>query len=307
MMTRRDFLKGFLAAGAAWALPGGIFVRRLTGASYINSHRGMGPLDPEVIVWRDRVIAAGGGFESNSISIAQNLITQLKASTFNQNILYLLPLLGTGINAARVPLRDTLNVGAASNNSFLDVQFSQSTGLEYDGGPRLFDTGIKPNQLGTDPSFPTAGGMGHWELNFTNAAAGVEYMGCYNIAGDQRFCIDLRNTIRGFQWGSPGNGAYGSGTASNKLYYGQRPVSVLRQAFEGDAPPINENLTTDTASGVADRTIWCFACNSNLGAARFPTGRSGVQFLTDGVLNDFEVTDLHTLLRDYLMVPTGRV
>jgi hypothetical protein len=48
-------------------------------------------------------------------------------------------MLGIGINAARVPLIDVLNIGAATNTGFADSDFSQTTGLQGNGSSKYLD------------------------------------------------------------------------------------------------------------------------------------------------------------------------
>jgi hypothetical protein len=118
--------------------------------NFVNPFWAGDSLDPETIVWRDRAIAAGGTFEADSITIADALIKAIKASTFNDKIKYLIPYLGGNLATARVPLRDSLNVGIAGNlnSAFVDGDFSQSTGLQGDGSTKALLT----RGPGDDPS-----------------------------------------------------------------------------------------------------------------------------------------------------------
>src|SRR5690606_9772595 len=98
--------------------------------------------DPVVAKWANRVIAAGGTFEADSVNIALALHGNLQNKSFYTKIIYLMPFLGGNLAAARVPLIDRLNVGIATNVNFSDGDFSQSSGLTSNGANERLDTRI---------------------------------------------------------------------------------------------------------------------------------------------------------------------
>jgi len=256
-------------------------------------------LDPETLTWRSRVNAAGGTFETNSVALADALIVQLKTKSYESKIKYLLPLLGSNLAAARVPLRDTLGVGIATNTNFVDANFSQATGLQGNGTSRYLDLLIKPSQLGTGSN----GGIGYWEKSVSFSGTGVEPIGVYGVAASTRFVIDLRSAVRNFRWGTASNGAGDTTAAGNGHYYGQRSSATLRRLYFNGST-LASNTTSDAAAGTAEFNIRLLGCYT--GSSTYWAGRCAVAYLTDGTLSDADAADLHTLLTDYLITPTGR-
>lgn len=259
-------------------------------------------LDPETVIWRDRAIAAGGTFTDDSITWADELIIALKATDYGGKVVWLLPLLGDNLATARVPLRDTLGVGIATNTAFVDADFSEATGLQGNGSTKYLDSLIVPASIGSGNN----GGLGWWETNFTGAG-NVEPMGSYkqNNAPDCRFVLDIRPARGAFFWGEPTT-AIGDATAgSNAHYYGQRSSATDRRIYKDGV--LKATATgSDLATGSSDNNILiCGADGGNVGITSWP-GRCAVAYLTDGTLTDAEVTALHTLLDTYLITPTGR-
>jgi hypothetical protein len=260
-------------------------------------------LDPETIVWRDRATAAGGTFGADSVEIADELIKAIKAESFNSKIVYLLPFLGANLATARVPLRDTLGVGIASNSNFVDADFSESTGLQGNGTTKYLNSLITPTQLGTTDN----GGLGWWERDFTGTG-NSEPMGAYkaSTSPDERFCLDLRPAQEAFHWGAIAGGAASGAAAGNKHYYGQRSGASNRELFI-DGASAGTDTDTPTVDGSGDLTIK--VCGSHVGTAGgvlpWP-GLGAVAYMTDGTLTAGEVATLHTLLTTYLITPTGR-
>ncbi len=253
----------------------------------------------EANLWRSRVVAAGGGFESNSLVLANNFVLLLQRKSYYVKVKYLLPLLGAGIGAAQVPLIDVLNVGIATNTNFVNSDFSQSTGLQGDGSTKYLDSLIKPSQLGTS----TNGGLGFWENNIS-FGSNVEPIGCYNTAANNRYVLDLRSNLRAFRWGNAGNGASDAVAATNGNYYGQRLSATSRTVyFNGSL--LATNSTNDTTAGASDQTIQIVGSNEAGTPAPWP-GRCAVAYMTDGTMTTDEVGDLDSLLRNYLLGPTGK-
>jgi hypothetical protein len=207
-------------------------------------------------------------------------------------------MLGKGINAARIPLIDMLNVGGATNNNFVDGDFKQSAGLQGNGTTKYLDSLIKPSQLGTSNN----GGLGHWETN-VSYTANVEAMGTYNTAGTNRYVLDLRSNRRSFRWGLPGNEAMDSSAAANGHYYGQR-VNATSRSIYYSATLINTNITSDATSGASDHNIYIVGSWS--GSNTPWPGRCGLAYFTNGTLTTDEISDFHAVLQQYLMGPTGK-
>ena len=257
-------------------------------------------IDPEVAKWRARVTAAGGTLASNSVTIAANLMAELRRKSYNQKIVYLLPLLGTNLAAAIVPLRDKFNVSSPANINFVDADFSQSTGLQGNGSNKALDLRLKPSQLGTGSN----GGLGYWEtnVNFTGSSDNTP-IGCRDSATTHLYQLELYSANSGFYWGLVANGYTVAGSAANGDYYGQRSSATDRRLFIGGSPS-GSNTSSDSATGVGDRNIYLMG--RNYSSPTYWKGRCAVAYLTDGTLTDAEVSDLHSLLQNYLITPTGR-
>lgn len=287
---------GALALGAFNIGP--VAANRLRGT-------GGGPpsFDAETLTWIAGVDAASGTYESDSKTIADGIIVALHAKTYNAHIIYILPLLGSNLAAARMPLRDTLGVGITTSAGFADGDFSQAAGLQGNGVSKSLDTLIKPSQLGSSNN----GGMGWIENNVDITGTSTEPMGCYNNAGTQRFVIDLRSSVSFCCWGSAGNAPNNNPAgAANADYYNQRISSTDRRFYTDGIQGTNSpNTTSDTASGSGDRNILLMASDES-GTIVYWKGRCACAYLTDGTLSDADVADFHALLGTYLLTPTGR-
>lgn len=258
--------------------------------------------DPVVAAWEAAVIGNGGTFESDSVDIATSLMAEIRASTFANKIKMLWPLLGSGINAAVVPLIDGLSVGPSTNVGFVDADFDQTTGLQGNGTSKILDSKVKPSQLGAGNN----GGLGWWELDpgYLHGGVDTETMGINSTAG-QRFCIDLRSGIRRFFcWGSPGNSTDSATASVAGNYYGQRSSATVRD-FYMDGTLILGNTSSDAASDSAERNMALMGNNIG-GVPNQYAGRCAAIYMTDGTLSPTEIADLHTLLDTYLITPTGR-
>ena len=256
----------------------------------------------EVDIWESRVAAAGGTLGVNSLSIASDLIDALVAETYGEAVKYLLPLLGSNLAAARVPLRDSLGVGIAGNSGFVDGDFTEATGLanSTEAAKRL-DTLINPSQLGAGNN----GGIGFWEVNW-GAGTGVEPMGMYtNLVTGNRAAIDMRTTQETFRWGAPANYTGILTTASNGHLYGQRSSATARKIYKDGTQSGSTNTTSDPGTDLQERTIYIMGVNHPSGTTYWK-GRCAVAYMTDGTLSDSDASALHTLLGTYLITPTGR-
>lgn len=252
-------------------------------------------LDPETIVWRDRAIAAGGTFGARSIAWADALIVAVKAASFNAKIKYLLPLLGGNLATARVPLRDSLAVGIATNNGFVNADFSESTGLQGNNADTL-DTLVDVHAIGTSDN----GGMGYWERN---VPAGVqsECIGA-RVPATRLWQIVLDSvTPRELAYWGNVPGSFNTSTMpSNSHYYLQRASATDRILYRNGVNVASSVVNDATMTGAA--TFFVMGVDTS-----FPgEGRCGVAYLTDGTLTAAEIAALHTLLQTYLIGPTGR-
>lgn len=257
----------------------------------------------ETNTWIARVVAAGGTFESDSKTIANDFIVQLQAKSYGAHVIYVLPMLGANLAAARVPLRDSLAVGIATNHSFVDGDYSQATGLQGNGSSKYLDLLIKPSQLGTSNS----GGMGFLTNSFSAAGTDTELMGSTGFAGggDNRYVLDIRATsLRRGSWGDAGNSPSDTVSGADGDYFVQRSSSTSRKLYV-DGSPVATNTTSDSAAGAGDRTIQLLAVTYD-GGTFYDASRCAVAYMTDGQLSDSDVADFHTLLDTYLITATGK-
>lgn len=252
----------------------------------------------ETSLWASRVQAAGGGFLPNSIGIANNFVRQLKSKSYASNVVYLLPMLGTNLGAARTPLIDTLNVGSSISTAFVDADFSQSTGLQGNGTTKHLDSQLKPSQVGSSNN----GGLGYWELGF--ATGGTGPIGCSNTLADNSFEIGLRDTFRTFRWGSTANGAQQATVPVNGHYYGNRASATSRILYLSGSS-IASDATNDATAGASDRNIYVVGANWT-GDPSSDNSLCGMAYITDGGIDATAAADLHILIRDYLMGPSGK-
>ncbi len=263
---------------------------------------GGGPPPPAIYTtWVSRVDALSGTYTANSKTYCLALANALVGASYYSKIIWLLPLLGNNILAARVPLIDVLNSGACNNLGFVNGDFSETTGLQGGAaGNKIFIlTNITAASLGASNN----GGIGFWENNIGAVGAGTEPMGAYNNAQTNRFVLDLRTTRKFFCWGNAGNLAGPLTASTNGHYYGQRASATSRELFFNGSS-IGTNTTSDAAAGAGDKEIWLMYPD-------YPSsppylGRCAVAYCTDGTMSSGDVAALNTLLSTYLITPTGR-
>lgn len=256
----------------------------------------------ETRVWRQAVQNAGGGFQWNSVAIADAFVKRLRITSYYTKIKWLLPMLGTGIGAARVPLIDTLNIGAATSTAFVNADFNQSTGLQGNGTTKYLDTLILPSLLGAGGN----GGIGYVAETVDQSGTTSIVCGMLTAGNAQRYALDLRNTTTNqfFFWGASANAANQAQNAVAAHYYGQRSSTTSRELFL-NATSIGTNTTSDSAANIGDNTLILMGSN-NSGTFAFNKGLCGAAYLTDGTLTPAEISDFNLLIRAYLLGPTGK-
>lgn len=263
------------------------------GAIAAVSRRRTVVYDAETDAWIAGVVANGGGFAADSKAIADALIVQIKAATFNTKILYLLPFLGTGVLAAQVPLRN-LGGGSvlAANTDVVNADFSQATGVQFDGVTKRFNTHVTTAQLRAGTDF---GGMGFWERNQQadgQNACGARGAQLWRIYYD----TSTPRTLPAWPTGNPA--AYGA--SGNFHIYLQSKDATDCSLYTDGVKRTTQVTNTGASTGSNDFYVGAVD-GSFLGKVR-----AGVFYLTDGTLTDGEVTAFHTLLNTYLITATGR-
>lgn len=263
---------------------------------------GGGGYAAETTTWESRIIALGGSVTTVEKDLADALIKAIQAASYGAKIVYLLPFIGASIAAHRVPLRDSLDVGAATSTGFTDADCDTATGLDNSAeANKWLDTKIKASQLGTSSN----GGLGWYERAW-GAGSNVEPMGSYNSDASQRFNLDLRTSFQRFRWGATTGSQAGPATsASSAHYYGQRSSSTLRRIYKDGVSLGSDGTANDGTDSAGYQNIIVHGCNNQVSPTPWK-GRGACAYMTDGTLSDADVADFHTLLGTYLITPTGR-
>lgn len=255
--------------------------------------------------WRRRVIAAGGGFENDSLVIASNFIRALETKSYYTKIRYLLPFLGSGINTVLVPLIDWGSLGNATNFNFVSADFNQRTGLQGDGSSKYLRMPINATQLGSSNN----GGVGFWALN-VSVAAGTQYALGYftpssTLAG-LRFGNSAGDINCEFYWGTSSTQATFNELRSNSHYYGNRSASDSRILYK-NGQSVATNTSADGFSGASGNSFSSYSTDISGTQAGYWGGSKGVEYYTDGTLTSAEVADFHNVLATFLMKPSGKI
>lgn len=280
----------------------------------MDASQGWWSFADETRAWAGKIQAAGGGFTPRSIQIADNLIRAFQNSTFNNKLIWLLPLLGADVIAMTYPLRDFINRDNTpalnpfvGDTAFTSTEFNEATGLQGSsagGSSRTMQLPFKPNQLNATG---LNGGIGFWDRNPAPGTNTVP-IGCGNAASSNRFILDLRtaSAVRGFCFGSPSFYASLSVAAVAAHYYGQRPAGGTTSEFYQNGQLTGLQYPSDTPTGTGDLNMLVMGYLSTTGTRLTWLGRCAVAYVTDGSFTAQEVEDLHQILNDLLIVPTGR-
>jgi hypothetical protein len=265
---------------------------------------GGGSYDAETVAWYTRIGALGGSVTTQEKDWANALILAIKGETYGAKIIYLLPFIGTSIAAHRVPLRDTLAKGAATNGGaspFVDADCTNNGIANPTEKAAYLDTKIIPQDVNSNNI-----GLG-WYERAIGFGTGVEPMGVYDstTAGNTRCVIDLRSNVQRFFYCTTSNGASVATTAGNAHYYGQRSSATLRRLYKNGST-LASNTTSDSGFGNNAYSILAMVMQNHLGIASYWKGRGACAYVTDGTLSDADVAAFHTLLGTYLITPTGR-
>jgi hypothetical protein len=247
----------------------------------------------ETNVWRKLILSNGGGVNSNSIKVANTLMLELRKRSYFNKIIYLLPLLGQGIIAARVPLIDRLNSGIATNTGFTDSAFSETTGLQGDG-VNYFTLTIKPSQLGTTNN----AGFGIWVK--TLSGNGWTFS-CRSANASEIYGLFASTSDELFYYGPGGSDTRTNSTASNSHYYAQRSAANDRKLYR-NASQIAATTGSYAASDANTNTLNFMA----LDASNITGNRITIAYLTSGDLTVAEIQDFHSVLQLYLLGPAGK-
>lgn len=256
-------------------------------------------LDDETILWRDIVIDRGGEFETDSISIANNIIEAIQITAFNSSVKYILPYLGSNLAAALTPLRNTPVVGPPVNFFFEESDFSQATGLQGDGQVKYLDLQFTVAALGAGGN----GGIAWYENNMDFSGASM-CNGSSSNDGLSFFWMILHSSETSNTWGTIANRAVNAVAATNGYYYNQRSSATSRTQSRNGVN-IATNTTSDSAPGTGERSLWVMGANNSSGVSIW-AGRSALFAATDGTLTPTQDAELYNIFLDNLITPTGR-
>lgn len=257
---------------------------------YAANRKRTADLDPETVIWKAGVLANGGTLAVDSVSIADALIIAIKAATYNAKILWLAPLLGSNLSAARMPLRDSLARGWMSQFNLVNGDYTQATGLQFDGSTKRLLTGYATGDLNGN-----FGGLGVWDNN--NAAGSHYMMGARGATLSMLFKDST--TPRALGYFATGNVQLLAANGNDHLYIQSKSTTDLTLYKNG----VN-SATTASNSGSFTNGI-----EYNVGAVDgsfFGNIRAVVAYMTNGQMTDPEIAAFHTLLGTYLKTPTGR-
>jgi hypothetical protein len=247
------------------------------------------------IKWAGAVTDAGGAYTTADLDACDAFLASLIADSFNpNNLFYVLPMLGSDIIAASVPLIDPYSLGIADFSAgaaaFVDADFSRTAGLQGNGSSKIVKVPFNPGQL---------------------SSTGIISQGC-----DVRE-FDNSGTAGGVfstYWNNGNNNIFGlrrSGTPSLVWSYGQ--VSVTTQA-EYVAALVEPSHVVGTTRALNDKELYLngvsVATNTNTsgsqwantgdsdwplmgdtlsGGLRYWAGRMGVAWWRNAGLTDTEV------------------
>jgi hypothetical protein len=277
----------------------GIVAGRLTAQ---EPGGGGGGYVAETLTWESRIGALGGSVTTGEKDLANALIVAIQAASYGAKILYLLPFIGNGVAAHRVPLRDSMDVGAADSTGFVDADCTTATGIANPTEVnKWFNTKVKPQDVYTSRL-----GLGWWERAI-GFGSNVEPMGCYDsvIGGSGRCCIDLRTNAERFSYGHVPWSVNSGLSASSSHYYGQMTSDPNTEIFK-DGALLASNTLSSGFNSSNSRTIHVMGLQDHTGTVYPWKGRGAVAYITDGSLSDADVAAFHSLLNTYLVVPTGR-
>jgi hypothetical protein len=263
--------------------------------------------DALVSAWESAVVAAGGTMGSTAEAILNTLMGQLRGKTYFGKLVYFLPLCGVGINAARIPLIDTLSKGACSNIGMVDADFSQARGLIGDGSSKRLDLPLRSS----DVIAFTAGsfGMGVWDLQLAGNTPNMpftSYLESNNLCGGILLYPGVELfASRGVNGQDSFREAYLYETVTAGDFYGQDQGGT-NISFYKNGSALSTSYGITGAVGVNELAIGLCGCANN-GAGWWSADTLGAALVTTGTLTPTEIADLHATMHTYLLLATGKV
>ncbi len=264
----------------------------------------------ETLAWQAAVAAASGTLGASSLSIAGAFSDALAGKSYSSYIKYFAPMLGTNLNAMKVPLRDTYGYGNCTPFGFAGGDFTESGGLQGDTSGKVLTVPCTPAQLCTSLGGGTpvdSYGFGAIETNYVNTTYGL-LMSSYTSDGNALAfiqIIDNAMAIMASQNGAVATRGYESiGTPivapGNGIYMARRVSGVVNGFMDGCLMTRYESSFAAPTGSVGNFQIL-------RGFSSFPyAGRCGGFWLMSGDMSDDDIWDFNQLIHNYLLVPTGR-
>lgn len=253
--------------------------------------------DPDAIIYRNAVIAAGSSITDSNFSAVNNLIVGLKNQSLWTLIDQLFLLAGTSsIAGALVKAKGS---GTATNVNFVNGDYSQTTGLVGNGTSKYINTGRAANTLSNTSQHFFASGTGF------EVAGSFVLGGAFTGGATSLLSLDV---VVG------GNRAYRSGTFTGgqfPLYTpsgvtsgtvcGTRRSSTDAEIYENGVSK-SSNATSITPSFPAIN-IFLYALNSSGTPAAYTASRLNMVSIGAG-LTTAQALALHNLRTTYLAALT---
>jgi hypothetical protein len=163
-----------------WVRVAGILIEEIEPATildtttfntnFMRSIRAESTASNLVTAWEAAVATNSGTLNSLSSSLAKNLLTAIELEGLRDKFLYLLPFLGTNIDAFCTPLINASGVSAANKATALGSPsgIDQTDGFAPDGVDDAINTLIRTNHWLSLPTNTI--GMGAWLLSAPNNA-----------------------------------------------------------------------------------------------------------------------------------------
>lgn len=281
---------------------------RLTGRYSTTDIATLGSGDALAATWTAAVAAIGGTLTASTPALVLGLANALAAFSGFHKILYLLPLCGGNLAAARVPLIDRVAGGNAINVGMTDADFSQASGLTGNGSSKRFDLSLRSGTI-----MASAGGIGllYGLRTFSGRSPNLPFTSYHNN-GHVCFGMVLYPTLEEFvSSGSapapkPLKALYTStSTQSASDYYGQDKDGNGALEFYRNGAVLSATAETGATYAAPELPIGLLGCQ-NGAAGWWSADRVGSAVITNGQLTAAEVAALHVILQDYLYTPTGR-
>ena len=255
--------------------------------------------DPDAIIYRNAVIAAGSSITDSNFSAVNNLIVGLKNQSLWTLIDQLFLLAGTSsIAGALVKAKGS---GTATNVNFVNGDYSQTTGLVGNGTSKYINTGRAANTLSNTSQHVFVSGTGF------ETSGDRPFGGAFTGTAASLFVLDSSVATTSNRSYRSGNFAVGTfpvyspaGVTSGSVC-GTRRSSTDAEIYENGVSK-NSNAISVTPSFPAIN-IFLYALNSSGTPAAYTASRLNMVSIGAG-LTTAQALALHNLRTTYLAALT---